>query len=122
MNEYLGAVYVLIGIASLALAAMIPTRANDLPAGLMLCALLTFNALERFSAGYNRLVGLTESDPRPAARVLVWAIGSLIVLTVLILYAWRTPERISQLDRMERAALKDQEGGRKHRKEKNPGD
>ena len=96
MSEYLGGLYILIGIASLALAILIPTRAINTTPGFMLCAFLVFNALERFNAGHNRLVGITETPDGPSLRVMIWATGSLIALLVLIVYAWRSPEIVTK--------------------------
>lgn len=99
INEYLGALYILNGIASLALASLIPTRASGSASGTLLWMFFVFNALERFTAGYNRLVGATVTPDPQALRVMVWSVGGLLTLIAMIVYAWHAPERKPKNDK-----------------------
>jgi hypothetical protein len=113
MNEILGGLHLLIGLTYLALAVLVPPRATNVTGGVVLALLFYAAAIERFFVGYYRLVGADLARPEKSAAVMVWSSLIFLILLIVAYIAWRTPEQNVQLDRMEKAALKDQEGGRR---------
>lgn len=124
MNDIVGSLHLVIGLMFLALAVMIPARAQNIAGGLVLTLLFAAGAVERFALGYYRMSGRDILDSDAASFLLVWTSLVALSLFVLVVLAWRAPERSAQLDRMEKAALDDQADGREHRhpKAKPPGD
>jgi hypothetical protein len=118
MSEALGVVHILIGLALLLLAILIPARATNLKGGLTLAALFLIGAVERFYLGYYRLVDADLRSDGPARNVLLWSSINLVALLVLLYIAARSPVQVStesQLDRMEKAAQRDREGAQDDR-------
>lgn len=95
MSELYGLVHLLIGLAYLALAVLIPPRAVNVVGGLLLSGLFLAGALERFMAGYWRLVDADLTDDRRASSLLLWAVVELVILVVLTVIATQSPDQHS---------------------------
>ena len=91
MSEILGGLYLLLGLAFLTLAIMVPPRATSVFGGIILSMLFFTCAIDRFILGSYQLMAHDPTTMDAARTLMPWAIAKLILTIVLIYGVWRAP-------------------------------